>query len=133
MKLQNQLNDWSEQMELNEMSLMELRKLHTKVQSEISKREATSKKNLIKRLQKMAAEEGLSLDDLLDKPAPAKAAKPLKAKPATAKSAKKVAAKPKYCHPTDKTKTWTGHGRKPAWFAEWIADGKSADDLLVKA
>jgi len=120
-------------MELNEMSLMELRKLHTKVQSEISKREATSKKNLIKRLQKMAAEEGLSLDDLLDKPAPTKAAKPLKAKPATAKSAKKVAAKPKYYHPTDKTKTWTGHGRKPAWFAEWIAEGKSADDLLVKA
>jgi len=128
MKSQNQLIDWSQQMELNEMSLMELRKLQTKVQSEISKREVSSKKTLLKRLQKMAAEEGLSLDELLDKPSPAKAAKAVKAKPAKA-----VKAKPKYCHPTDKAKTWTGHGRKPAWFAEWIAEGKSADDLLVKA
>lgn len=133
MKSQNQLIDWSQQMELNEMSLMELRKLQTKVQSEISKREVSSKKTLLKRLQKMAAEEGLSLDELLDKPSPAKAAKAVKAKPVATKPAKKVAAKPKYCHPTDKAKTWTGHGRKPAWFAEWIAEGKSADDLLVKA
>ena len=115
-------------MELNGMSLMELRKLQTKVQSEISRREASSKKTLLKRLQKMAAEEGLSLDELLDKPSPTKPAKAVKAKPAKA-----VKAKPKYCHPTDKAKTWTGHGRKPAWFAEWIAEGKSADDLLVKA
>lgn len=118
-------------MELNGMSLMELRKLQTKVQNEISKREASSKKTLLKRLQKMAAEEGLSLDELLDKPSPAKPATAVKAKPAKAVKAKP--AKPKYCHPTDKAKTWTGHGRKPAWFAEWIAEGKSADDLLVKA
>ncbi|CAM5532883.1 H-NS histone family protein [Thauera mechernichensis] len=117
-------------MELNDMSLVELRKLQTKVQNEISKREASSKKTLLKRLQKMAAEEGLSLDELLDKTSPAKA---VKAKPTAAKPAKKVSAKPKYFHPTDKAKTWTGHGRKPAWFAEWIAEGKSADALLVKA
>ena len=29
-------------------------------------------------------------------------------------------------------KTWTGRGKRPAWFVEALAAGKSADDLLIK-
>lgn len=29
-------------------------------------------------------------------------------------------------------KTWTGHGKRPGWFVEAIAGGKTADDLAVK-
>lgn len=27
--------------------------------------------------------------------------------------------------------TWSGHGRRPRWFVEALAGGKSADDLLA--
>lgn len=29
-------------------------------------------------------------------------------------------------------KTWTGHGKRPGWFVEAIAGGKTPDDLSVK-
>lgn len=37
---------------------------------------------------------------------------------------------PKYSDGTGKT--WTGRGKRPAWFVEALAAGKSADDLLIK-
>lgn len=29
-------------------------------------------------------------------------------------------------------KTWTGRGKRPAWFVEALAAGRSAEDLLIK-
>jgi DNA-binding protein H-NS len=52
-------------MDLNSLSLQELRKLKEKVEREIGKREAAGKKTLLKRLQQMAADEGLTMEDLL--------------------------------------------------------------------
>ena len=40
---------------------------------------------------------------------------------------------PKYCHPDQKTLTWTGRGRKPYWVVEWLASSKgSLDQLAIK-
>jgi len=118
-------------MDLNTLSLSELRKLKEKVEREITKREAASKKQLIKRMQQMAADEGLTMEDLLPErprsaPAPAKKAEKIRA-PKMAK----VAPVAKFAHPEDPSITWSGRGRKPVWALNWINEGKSLDDLLI--
>jgi DNA-binding protein H-NS len=37
----------------------------------------------------------------------------------------------KYRHPENAALTWSGLGRKPQWFVEALAAGKSADDLAI--
>lgn len=37
----------------------------------------------------------------------------------------------KYHHPENAGLTWSGRGRKPQWFVEALAAGKSADDMAV--
>lgn len=123
-------------MDLSTYTLPELRRLQSKVESEIRRRSNVTRRNLIKRMQKMAADEGLSLDDLLEGSTPASA----EAKPATkrgrrpgTKTAK--AAKPapvvKYRNPTNPDQGWSGRGRKPQWALDWIAQGKSLDELAA--
>ena len=122
-------------MDISTLSLTELRRLQNKVEAEIRRRSDSARKDLLKRMQKMAAEHGLSLDDVLgpdagEKPAPAAAA----AAPKKAPKAKKAAtAKPasviKFRHPENPAIGWTGHGRKPQWVIDWLAQGKALDEL----
>lgn len=123
-------------MDLSSYTLPELRRLQAKVESEIRRRSDVTRRNLIKRMQKMAADEGLSLDDLLEGGAPASA----DVKPAAkrgrrpgAKTAK--AAKPapviRYRNPANPDQGWSGRGRKPQWALDWIAQGKALDELAV--
>lgn len=39
---------------------------------------------------------------------------------------------PKYANPDDPTQTWTGMGRHPIWFKEYVAKHGSEDGLLIK-
>ena len=123
-------------MDLSSLSVAELRRLQTKVETEIRRRSDTAKKDLLKRMQKLAAEHGMSLTDVIGgqeatekaAPAPKKAA----AKPA-AKKAAKPASVIKFRHPENAAIGWTGHGRKPQWVIDWVAQGKSLDDLRADA
>lgn len=123
-------------MDLSTYTLPELRRLQTKVESEIRRRSDVTRRNLLKRMQKMAADEGLSLDDVLEgssatsdeeKPAAKRGRRP------GAKAAK--AAKPapviKYRNPANQEQGWSGRGRKPQWALDWLAQGKSLDELAV--
>lgn len=40
--------------------------------------------------------------------------------------------KPKFRNPNDPTQTWVGRGKRPKWFADALAGGKSKDDLRIK-
>jgi len=121
-------------MDLSSQSLTELRRLQSKVEAEIRRRSDTARRDLLKKMQKMAAEEGLSLSDVLGgapsekKPAAAKARRVLKS---GAKKTGKVA--PKYRHPEDSTLVWSGRGRKPLWVERWISEGKAIEGLLIKS
>jgi DNA-binding protein H-NS len=53
-------------------------------------------------------------------------------KKAAKKPGKKEEAIAKYADPAS-GKTWTGHGKRPGWFVEAIAAGKTAEELSVKA
>ncbi len=37
----------------------------------------------------------------------------------------------KYRHPKNPAPTWSGRGRKPQWFVDALAAGKSKDDLAA--
>ena len=44
----------------------------------------------------------------------------------------KIFVAPKYRHPADPTKTWSGRGKQPLWFAEAIKKrGVTAESLLI--
>lgn len=123
-------------MDLSTQSLPELRRLLSRIEAEIRRRNDTARRNLLKRMQKMAADEGLTLEDLI----PAAAASGTAATKAGAerKSARNSAAKKnkpasviKYRNPANPEQGWTGHGRRPQWAVDWVAQGKSLQDLAV--
>ena len=119
-------------MDISSLTLAELRRLQTKVETEIRRRSDTAKKDLLKRMQKLAAEHGMSLTDVIggQEATEKAAAAPKKAatKPA-AKKATKPASVIKFRHPENPAIGWTGHGRKPQWVIDWLAQGKALDDL----
>ena len=126
-------------MDLSSLSVAELRRLQTKVETEIRRRSDSAKKDLLKRMQKLAAEHGMSLNEVIGQEAEkAPAAAPAAKKTAAAKPAKpakkaKAASVIKFRHPENAAIGWTGHGRKPQWVIDWLAEGKPLDDLRADA
>lgn len=118
---------------LSEMSVPELRRLQGRLETEIRRRDETARRDVLKQFKKIAAEHGVSLDDVL-------ADAPAKSAPKAAPRSRKKAASPtkgkrvpmKYRHPEDPKSGWTGRGRKPRWVEAWLGEGKSLDALLIK-
>ena len=100
---------------LNEMSLKELKDLHGQVAKAISSFEDRKKKEALAELEEKARELGFSLSELTGTAAPRKRA------PASAK----------YANPTDSSDTWSGRGRKPRWFDAAIKSGKKPEDMAI--
>ncbi|MBD3785365.1 MAG: H-NS histone family protein [Sphingomonadales bacterium] len=102
-------------MDLDTLSLSELRALRTKVDRAIVTYEDRKKKEALSELDEIARKMGYSLAELTGV--------------SSAKSRKAVA--PKYANPADASQTWTGRGRKPKWVEAALAEGKSLDDLAI--
>ena len=120
-------------MDISGLSLTELRRLQTRIEAEIRRRSDTARKELLKRMQKLAAEHGMSLADVLgqesEKPAAPSRKTPPKALAQPARKAAKPASVIKFRHPENTAIGWTGHGRKPQWVIDWLAQGKALEDL----
>lgn len=102
-------------MDLTSLTLAELKKLHKDVSSAIANFEDRAKSKARAELEAQARAMGFSLAELVGMDAPRKRA------PASAK----------YANPANVSETWSGRGRKPAWFAAAIASGKTPDDLAI--
>ena len=100
---------------LDDLSLKELKDLQAKVSRAIASFEDRKKKQALAELEEKAREMGFSLAELTGASAPRKRA------PATAK----------YANPADKSDTWSGRGRKPRWFADALKSGKKPEDLAI--
>jgi DNA-binding protein H-NS len=100
---------------LETMSLKELRQMQKDLVKAISTYEDRHKADARGKLEVIAKEMGYSLADLIGVEVKTTRA------PAVAK----------YRHPENAALTWSGRGRKPQWFVEALAAGKSADDLAV--
>ncbi len=102
--------------ELESLSLTELRQLQAAIPAELQKREEADKRALIAEISQIAKAKGYSLSDLL-----------VGGKSPTAKPR----LPPAYRHPTDSNLTWSGRGRKPRWLADLVLAGAKLEDFAV--
>ena len=100
---------------LNTLSLKELKDLQSQVAKAIASFEDRKKKEAIAELEELARAKGYSWAELTGATTVRKRA------PAAAK----------YANPADKSDTWSGRGRKPRWFIAALNAGKRPEDLSV--
>lgn len=99
--------------DLNALSLAELKQLEKNLAKAIASFEDRRKAEARAAAEAVAREHGFSLNDL-----------------ANAAPSRKGAA-PKYRHPENPEITWSGRGRKPVWIAEGLEAGKSLEDFAI--
>jgi len=101
--------------DLEALSLGELKKMQKDVAKAISTVEDRQKAEARAKVEALARELGYSLAELVGSE--------------TKSSRASVAAK--YRHPENPAVTWSGRGRKPQWFVEALAAGKTAGELAI--
>jgi DNA-binding protein H-NS len=104
------------QMDLEKLSLDELKALQNEVAVEIFNFEKKKKAEILAELEALAHAKGFSLKELLGNP--------------NGKSTKKSVV-PKYADPENPENTWTGRGRKPKWFVTALENGCTAEDFAI--
>ncbi len=116
-------------MEMSKYS--QLKEEITRLQREADKLRKDAVKSAIQQIRSLMQEFNLSFDDIdtTKKRAQAKAAK--KAGAGKTRKTRGGKVKPKYRSPADAKLTWSGRGRMPKWAAEWVASGRSLDELLI--
>ncbi len=102
---------------LAEMSLKELKKLERDVAAAIENFDARSKAGALAELEAHARQLGFSLAELTGA--------------AVSVKSKRAPAVAKYRNPADETDTWSGRGRKPAWFVAALEAGTDLADLSI--
>ena len=103
------------ELNINEMSLKELKDLQAQVNRAIASFEDRKKKQALAELEEKAREMGFSLAELTGASVPRKRA------PASAK----------YANPANSGETWSGRGRKPRWFDAALKSGKRPEDMAL--
>lgn len=103
-------------MDLDVLSLQELKDLQDKISIAIFDFEKRRKAEALDELKALAQAKGFSLDELVD------GAKRKKVRAPVA---------PKYADPANPSNTWTGRGRKPKWMVEALANGGSPEDFAI--
>ncbi len=101
-------------MQLENMTLDELKKLRKDVEKAIETYEARQLSEARAKLEAQAKEMGYSLEEVVGV--------------SKTGSPKRL---PKYRHPQNPTLTWTGMGRKPKWFIEALEAGMNKEDLEI--
>lgn len=102
-------------LDLNALSLAELKRLEKDIAKAIAGYEARKRAEALAEVEAKAKELGFKLGDLTD----------------AMNGQRRGPGKPKYRHLENPEITWTGRGRKPAWFAEHIAAGRPIEDLEI--
>lgn len=106
------------EIDLNALTLRELKDLQVKVNRAVATYEDRRRKEALVELEDKARELGFTLSELL-------ALQPQR----TART--RSAGVAKFVNPLNADETWTGRGRKPKWFTEALAMGQSPDDMML--
>ncbi|ABL71422.1 H-NS histone family protein [Paracoccus denitrificans] len=101
--------------DLNALSLAELKQLEKNLAKAIASFEDRRKAEAGAAAEAVAKEHGFSLGELA-KMTPAQ---------------KRAAVAPKYRHPENPEITWSSRGREPGWIAEALEAGKSLEDFAI--
>ncbi len=101
--------------DLNSLSLKELKELQSSVNKALNGFEDRKRKEALSKVEDAARALGFSLSELTG----------------TAVPRKRSPAVPKYANPADKSETWSGRGRKPRWFAAALKAGKKPESMSI--
>lgn len=105
-------------LDLNAMSLKELRQLQKEVEAAIETFEARQKEAVRRELEELARARGFTLAELAEPP-PKRARKSRSASPA------------KYRNPQNPQMTWSGRGRRPDWVNAALNAGATLEQLRI--
>jgi DNA-binding protein H-NS len=100
---------------LNDLSLKELKDLQSQTAKAIASFEERKKKEALAELEEKARSMGFSLAELTG----------------ASVARKRAPAAAKYVNPDNASDTWSGRGRKPRWFEAAIKAGKQPEDMSV--
>ena len=103
-------------MDLETLSLTELKDLQDKVAIAIFDFEKRKKAETLAELKELANSKGFSLEELLGE---------------TKGKKVKATVAPKYVDPANPDNTWSGRGRKPKWLAAALENGASIEDFAL--
>ena len=103
-------------MNLDDLSLEELKSLQNDVAVALYNFEKRKKAEALAEIKSLAHAKGFSLDELLG------------GESAKGKRAPAVA---KYADPANPDNTWSGRGRKPKWLVAQLDQGKSVEDFAL--
>lgn len=101
--------------DLEVLSLTELKRLQKDIAKAISTFEDRQKAEARVEVEALAKEMGFSLTELVG----------------TNAKTTRAPAPAKFRHPENPALTWSGRGRKPRWFVDALAAGKTEDDLTI--
>jgi DNA-binding protein H-NS len=102
--------------DLESMSLDDLKKLSRDVERAIASFEDRKRKEARKAMEKVARDFGLSVEEVIGVQKP------------SSRVSKSAA---KFRNPANPSDTWSGRGRQPGWFKEAISRGASPDSMLA--
>lgn len=108
---------------LDDLSLGELKKLQRDIARAIETFDARQRQGVLAALEEKAKEFGFALSDLFSSVV-GEVGKRIK-------GATRMKPAPKYANPADPSVTWSGRGRRPRWFSDAIANGKSPESMKV--
>ncbi len=109
--------------DLSELSVEQLEQLAQQASDMIGVRRHQDLKEGYAKIEKIAADLGVSLDTLLDAGRNTKA---------TRKTGVRKPVEVRYRNSADLSQTWTGRGKQPRWLVAAIAAGADKQDFLVQ-
>lgn len=111
-------------------TFVQIRQQIEKLEKEAESVKAKEVAGVIDRIQQAIHFYGLTADDLFGS-TPKKPGRPKGAPGVVAKkAAKKMAARANF-KDANSNRTWTGHGKRPRWFVDAIAAGKTPEDMAI--
>lgn len=118
---------------LETLSNTELATLIRKAEKELARRQEKAKRDLQKQFARLASEAGVDLSDVLGTASVGVKTRGRKAGTGAPKAAPKEKLPAKFKNPDDPSQTWSGHGRRPAWFVAHIDGGGDIKALAIRA
>lgn len=106
-------------MNLTSLSLAELRDLQEQLMRELKKREQEEIAKAREQILAIARSVGMPIEVLIGS----------RDQTNTSTALGKVAVR--YRHPSNASLEWTGRGKQPKWIREWVASGRTLEELRV--
>jgi DNA-binding protein H-NS len=103
--------------DLTKLSIEELQTLAQDIEQEIVSRREQDRERVLAQMRDLAGSIGMSLEDLL------------KQERGRDRARVPAAAAARYRHPENAALTWAGRGKRPQWIVEWLASGRTLEEL----